>query len=73
MASFGSGSASHLAGERFKLMAGVDRVHVPYRGGAAMITDLIGGQVQVGFDDDLNAAHPHRRAAGAGRDEHQAL
>ena len=50
MASFGSGSASHLAGELFKLMAGVDLVHVPYRGGAAMITDLIGGQVQVGFD-----------------------
>jgi tripartite-type tricarboxylate transporter receptor subunit TctC len=44
MASFGSGSASHLAGELFKLMAGVDLVHVPYRGGAAMITDLIGGQ-----------------------------
>ena len=51
MASFGSGSASHLAGERFKLMAGVDRVDVPRNsaGGAAMITDLIGGQVQVGF------------------------
>ena len=44
MASFGSGSASHLAGELFKLMAGVDLVHVPYRGGAAIITDLIGGQ-----------------------------
>ena len=50
MASFGAGSASHVAGELFKMMAGVDLVHVPYRGGAAMITDLIGGQVQVAFD-----------------------
>ena len=50
MASFGTGSASHLAGELFKMMAGVNMVHVPYRGGAMMVTDLIGGQVQVGFD-----------------------
>jgi tripartite-type tricarboxylate transporter receptor subunit TctC len=50
MASFGTGSASHLAGELFKFMAGIDMVHVPYRGGAPMTTDLIGGQVQVGFD-----------------------
>ena len=50
IASFGTGSASHLAGELFKMMAGIDMVHVPYRGGAAMITDLIGGQVQVGID-----------------------
>lgn len=50
MASFGTGSASHLAGELFKMMAGIDMVHVPYRGGAAMTTDLIGGQVQVGID-----------------------
>lgn len=50
MASFGTGSASHLAGELLKSMAGIDLVHVPYRGGAAMIADLIGGQVQVGFD-----------------------
>src|SRR4249919_158139 len=40
MASFGTGSASHLAGELFKSMAGVDLVHVPYRGGAAMMLDL---------------------------------
>jgi tripartite-type tricarboxylate transporter receptor subunit TctC len=60
MASFGSGSASHLAGELFKLMAGVDLVHVPYRGGAAMITDLIGGQVQVGFDV-MPTSLPHIR------------
>jgi tripartite-type tricarboxylate transporter receptor subunit TctC len=50
MASFGTGSASHLAGELFKFMAGIDMVHIPYRGGAPMTTDLIGGQVQVGFD-----------------------
>jgi tripartite-type tricarboxylate transporter receptor subunit TctC len=50
MASFGTGSASHLAGELFKFMAGIDMVHIPYRGGAPMTTDLVGGQVQVGFD-----------------------
>jgi tripartite-type tricarboxylate transporter receptor subunit TctC len=60
MASFGSGSASHLAGELFKMMAGVDLVHVPYRGGAAMITDLLGGQVQVGFDV-MTTSLPHIR------------
>jgi tripartite-type tricarboxylate transporter receptor subunit TctC len=60
MASFGSGSASHLAGELFKMMAGVDLVHVPYRGGAAMITDLLGGQVQVGFDV-MTTSWPHIR------------
>jgi tripartite-type tricarboxylate transporter receptor subunit TctC len=48
--SFGTGSTSHVAGELFKMMTGVDIVHVPYRGGAAMVTDLIGGQVQVGID-----------------------
>ena len=50
MASFGTGTASHLAGELFKFMAGIDMVHIPYRGGAPMTTDLIGGQVNVGFD-----------------------
>ncbi len=50
MASFGTGSASHMAGELFKFIAGIDMVHIPYRGGAPMTTDLIGGQVQVGFD-----------------------
>jgi tripartite-type tricarboxylate transporter receptor subunit TctC len=48
--SFGTGSTSHVAGELFKMMAGVDIVHVPYRGGAAMIADVIGGQVQVAID-----------------------
>jgi tripartite-type tricarboxylate transporter receptor subunit TctC len=60
MASFGTGTASHLAGELFKMMAGIDMVHVPYRGGAPMITDLIGGQVQVGFDVMVTSL-PHVR------------
>jgi len=49
MASAGNGSTPHLAGELFKLMAGIDMVHVPYRGGAPAMTDLLGGQVQVLF------------------------
>ena len=50
IASFGTGSTSHVAGELFKIMTGVDMVHVPYRGGAPMIADVIGGQVQVAID-----------------------
>jgi tripartite-type tricarboxylate transporter receptor subunit TctC len=49
MASAGQGAPSHLAGELFKMMAGVDMVHVPYRGGGPAVTDLIAGQVQVMF------------------------
>ena len=49
MASSGIGTTQHVAGELFKVMAGVDLVHVPYRGGAPALTDLIGGQVQVMF------------------------
>jgi tripartite-type tricarboxylate transporter receptor subunit TctC len=49
MASAGNGTASHVAGELFKMMAGVDMVHVPYRGGGPAVTDLIAGQVQVMF------------------------
>jgi tripartite-type tricarboxylate transporter receptor subunit TctC len=49
MASAGKGAPSHLAGELFKTMAGVDMVHVPYRGGGPAVTDLIAGQVQVVF------------------------
>jgi len=60
MASFGTGSASHLAGELFKMMAGINMVHVPYRGGAPMVTDLIAGQVQVGFDVMVTSL-PHVR------------
>ena len=50
MASYGTGSTSHLAGELFKMMTGTSMIHVPYRGGAPMVADLIGGQVQVAFD-----------------------
>jgi tripartite-type tricarboxylate transporter receptor subunit TctC len=49
MASAGSGTGPHLAGELFKMLTGVDLVHVPYRGGAPAVTDLLGGQVQVYF------------------------
>jgi tripartite-type tricarboxylate transporter receptor subunit TctC len=49
MASAGTGASSHIAGELFKMMAGVDMVHVPYRGGGPALTDLIAGQVQVMF------------------------
>jgi len=49
MASAGHGHPSHVSGELFKAMAGVDLVHVPYRGGAPALTDLLGGQVQVFF------------------------
>jgi tripartite-type tricarboxylate transporter receptor subunit TctC len=49
MASGGIGSISHVSGELFKMMAGVNMVHVPYRGGAPALTDLLGGQVQVVF------------------------
>jgi tripartite-type tricarboxylate transporter receptor subunit TctC len=49
MASNGNGTGPHMAGELFKMMTGIDMVHVPYRGGATAITDLLGGQVQVFF------------------------
>jgi tripartite-type tricarboxylate transporter receptor subunit TctC len=46
----GAGTSSHLAGELFKVMTGVDMVHVQYRGNAPALTDLLAGQVQLGFD-----------------------
>lgn len=49
MASGGTGSPSHMAGELLKLQAGIDMVHVPYHGGGPALTDLMGGQVQVYF------------------------
>lgn len=55
MASAGNGTAPHLAGELFKMMAGVDMVHVPYRGVAPALTDLMGGTVQVMFASMLSA------------------
>jgi len=50
-ASYGSGSSSHLAAELFKMMAGVDLLHVPYKGAAPAISDVLGGQVNVLFAD----------------------
>src|SRR5580693_7726008 len=51
MASSGSGTSVHVSGELFKMMAGVDMLHVPYRGAAPALTDLMGGQVQILFDN----------------------
>ena len=51
MASSGAGSTIHVSGELFKMMTGINMVHVPYRGGAPALTDLISGQVQVMFDN----------------------
>jgi tripartite-type tricarboxylate transporter receptor subunit TctC len=53
MASTGNGATPHVTGELFKMMAGVDMVHVPYRGAAPAITDLLSGQVQVLFISPL--------------------
>ena len=50
MASGGGGTAAHVTGELFKMMTNVNLLHVPYRGSAPALTDLIGGQVQVTFD-----------------------
>ncbi len=60
-ASAGSGSVAHLSGELFKVMAGVNMLHVPYRGAPAALTDLIGGQVQVMFDN-MPSSMEHIRA-----------
>jgi tripartite-type tricarboxylate transporter receptor subunit TctC len=61
MASTGNGTTTHLSGELFKSMAGVDMVHVPYRGNAPALTDLMGGQVQVLFDS-LSTSLEHVKA-----------
>ena len=60
-ASSGSGTSIHLAGELFKTMAGVSMTHVPYKGSAPAVTDLLGGQVQLMFDN-LPSALPHIKA-----------
>jgi tripartite-type tricarboxylate transporter receptor subunit TctC len=50
-ASSGNGSTIHMSGELFKMMTGIEMVHVPYRGAAPALTDMLGGQVQVMFDN----------------------
>jgi len=52
--STGSGSSNHLSMELFRTMTGVELVHVPYKGSAPMVTDLLGGHVQVAFDNTPN-------------------
>ena len=61
MASGGNGTANHVSGELFKMMTGVDMVHVPYRGAAPAITDLLAGQVEVNFGA-MPASIEHIRA-----------
>jgi tripartite-type tricarboxylate transporter receptor subunit TctC len=56
MGSPGIGSPQHVAGELFKMMTGLDMTHVPYRGGAAALTDLIGGQIPVCFASTASSA-----------------
>ena len=59
--SAGNGSAMHMAAELFRYMAKVDYVHVPYRGGAPAMADLLGGQVDMLFES-LGTAHPHLKS-----------
>jgi tripartite-type tricarboxylate transporter receptor subunit TctC len=61
IASYGAGSISHVAAELFKTATGIHTLHVPYRGSAPMLTDLLGGQVQCGFDN-LPASVEHIKA-----------
>ncbi len=60
-ASYGNGSSAHLVAELFKMMAGVDLLHVPYKGAAPAVNDLLGGQVNVMFAD-IAAVLPHVKA-----------
>src|SRR4051794_28872929 len=76
MASSGNGSTIHMSGELFKMMTGINMIHVPYRGGALALTDLMGGQVQVMFDNIPTAMEFVRSGklrglavTGAGRSE----
>jgi tripartite-type tricarboxylate transporter receptor subunit TctC len=61
MGSAGNGTPSHVSGELFKMMTGVTMQHVPYRSGGAALTDLLGGQVQVMFDNTASSIE-HIRA-----------
>ena len=57
-ASSGNGTSIHMSGEMFKHLAGVDLLHIPYKGSAPALTDLLGGQVQIMFDN-IPSALPH--------------
>jgi tripartite-type tricarboxylate transporter receptor subunit TctC len=61
MASYGAGSISHVAAELFKTATGINTLHIPYRGSAPMLTDLLAGQVEAAFDN-LPASVGHIRA-----------
>jgi tripartite-type tricarboxylate transporter receptor subunit TctC len=61
LASAGSGGPQHVSGELFKMMAGINMLHVPYRGSTPALTDLLAGQVQIMFDV-LPSSLPHIRA-----------
>jgi tripartite-type tricarboxylate transporter receptor subunit TctC len=61
LASFGTGTVSHVVGEMFKMRAGVDMVHIPYRGGARMVVDLLAGQIKAAIDS-LPSSIEHIRA-----------
>jgi tripartite-type tricarboxylate transporter receptor subunit TctC len=62
-ASAGIGSLQHMSGELFKMMTGIDMVHVPYRGGAPALSDLLAGQVQVMFEF-MATTIPHVHSGG---------
>ncbi len=61
MAAFGTGTSSHLAGELMKMMGKVDMGHVPYKGGAAAVSDMLGGHVSLLFDT-LSNTLPHAKS-----------
>jgi len=61
MASGGNGTPAHVSGELFKMMTGVNMLHVPYRGAGPALTDLLGGQVQIEFDN-MASSIEHIRA-----------
>src|SRR5262249_24384616 len=75
MASAGTGSATHLTGELFKMMTGLNILHVPYRGAGPALIDLIGGQVQLMFDAGVGSiehvGNPVRRRCAGPRQRAQ--